>query len=126
MDDLNFSFLVVGSQEMIWESLADDGYVVEHLRKNGMDKDEQSSRIDTCVVDGSEKIEQVTLQVRDILNYAKGKQQILMIYVVDSVAITFALLVLAKCDTYGEHIADIQILNANGEFDSIFEAKGRF
>ncbi len=125
MDDLNFSFLVVGSQEMIWEALADDGYVVEHLNKSGMDRDDQSHRVDTCVVDGSEKIEQVAIRVRDILNYAKGKQQILMVYIVDSVAITFALLLLAKCDTYGEHIADIQILNANGGFDSIFEARER-
>jgi hypothetical protein len=125
MYDLNFSFLVVGSQEMIWESLADDGYVVEHLNKSGMDKDDQSHRVDTCVVDGSEKIEQVAIRVRDILNYAKGKKQILMVYIVDSVAITFALLLLAKCETYGEHIADIQILNAEGGFDSIFEARGR-
>ena len=69
------------------------------------DKDDQSHRVDACVVDGSEKIEQVAIRVRDILNYAKGKQQILMVYIVDSVAITFALLLLAKCVKYPINIS---------------------
>jgi len=126
MDDLNFSFLVVGSQEMIWESLADDGYVVEHVRKNGMGQDERTHMMRVpYVIDGSEKIEQVVIRVRDILNYAKGKQQILMVYIVDSVAIPFALLMMAKYGEYSEHIADIQILNAEGGFDSILEAADR-
>jgi hypothetical protein len=84
------NIIVIGSRELVWDSLAEDGYVVEHLLKNGYSADD-TPNVKCVFVDDKDHTamrDEVNQFVRDFLNDGIPAT----IYVVDDLAITYAML----------------------------------
>ena len=114
--------IVVGSRELVWDSMADDGYLMEHLLSHGYTA-ESVPNIKTLFVDDSTE-EDIKKSLHGICMYVKVMGIPATFYIVDDLAITYAMVI---CTLHGKTagiIEDILVADLNGQFTSVFQIAG--
>lgn len=111
--------VILGSQEMIWDSIAEEGYLTEYLQsKYGYD---ELTNFKCIPIDDDITSDDIKVTLSHIFSHAKIKDDPITVYVVDDLAITHAMVM---CVAYGKSsplIKDILVANSDGDFRSVLE-----